>query len=150
MLAFYDNRDEWRRLVANPGLLDPAIEEIIRWTTPVIQFSEATRDCVLRGTGSRRASRCVSSTRRATATRTSSTSRSASASTATRTTTSASAARARRLGAHLARLELRTVFDQIRARLESFERTGKEERVRSSFVGGLRAPITWKLRPAKD
>ena len=54
------------------------------------------------------------------------------------------------LGAHLARLELRTVFDQLRERLESFELAGPVERVRSSFVGGIkRAPIRWKLRPAK-
>ncbi|HXZ85299.1 MAG TPA: cytochrome P450, partial [Myxococcota bacterium] len=51
MLAFNDNPDEWRRLVANPGLLDSAVEEIVRWVTPVIQFTrEATRDVVLRGT----------------------------------------------------------------------------------------------------
>ena len=55
------------------------------------------------------------------------------------------------LGAHLARLELRTVFEQLRERLESFERTGPAERVRSSFVGGIkRAPIRWTLRNAAD
>src|SRR5262245_30644829 len=48
MLAFNENPGEWRRLVANPDLLDPAVEEIVRWTTPVIQFTrEATRDTVL-------------------------------------------------------------------------------------------------------
>jgi cholest-4-en-3-one 26-monooxygenase len=153
MLAFYDNRDEWRRLVANPGLLDPAIEEIVRWTTPVIQFTrEATRDYVLRGTKiAKGESVCLFY---------------ASGNRDEEIFDEPFRFRIDRdpndhvgfgrgehvcLGAHLARLELRTVFDQIRARLESFERTGREERVRSSFVGGIkRAPITWKLRPAKD
>jgi cholest-4-en-3-one 26-monooxygenase len=153
MLAFYDNRDEWRRLVANPDLLDPAVEEIIRWTTPVIQFTrEATRDYVLRGTViAKGESVCLFY---------------ASGNRDEDIFDEPFRFRIDRdpndhigfgrgehvcLGAHLARLELRTVFDQIRARLESFERTGKEERVRSSFVGGIkRAPITWKLRPAVD
>jgi cholest-4-en-3-one 26-monooxygenase len=152
MLAFYDNRDEWRRLVANPGLLDSAIEEIVRWTTPVIQFTrEATRDYVLRGTKiARGESVCLfypSGNRdedvfdepfRFRIDRS--------------PNDHIGFGRGEHvcLGAHLARLELRTVFDQMRERLESFERTGPEERVRSSFVGGIkRAPIRWKLRPAK-
>jgi cholest-4-en-3-one 26-monooxygenase len=152
MLAFYENRDEWRRLVANPGLLDSAIEEIVRWTTPVIQFTrEATRDYVLRGTKiAKGESVCLFY---------------ASGNRDEEIFEEPFRFRIDRepndhvgfgrgehvcLGAHLARLELRTVFDQIRERLESFERTGKEERVRSSFVGGIkRAPIRWKLRPAK-
>jgi cholest-4-en-3-one 26-monooxygenase len=153
MLAFNDNRDEWRRLVANPDLLDPAIEEIVRWTTPVIQFTrEATRDVVIRGTKiAKGESVCLFYP---------------SANRDEEVFDEPFRFRIDRdpndqigfgrgehvcLGAHLARLELRTVFDQLRTRLERFERTGKEERVRSSFVGGIkRAPIEWKLRPAKD
>jgi cholest-4-en-3-one 26-monooxygenase len=153
MLAFHENPDEWRRLVANPELLDPAIEEIVRWTTPVIQFTrEATRDLVLRGTKiAKGESVCLFY---------------ASGNRDEDVFDEPFRFRIDRepndhigfgrgehvcLGAHLARLELRTVFDQIRERLESFERTGKAERVRSSFVGGIkRAPIRWKLRPAQD
>jgi cytochrome P450 len=51
------------------------------------------------------------------------------------------------LGAHLARLELRTMYQQLRERLVSMERTGEVDRVRSSFVGGIkRAPMRWELR----
>jgi len=50
------------------------------------------------------------------------------------------------LGAHLARLELRQAFAQLRERLEHCELTGTIERVRSSFVGGIkRAPMRWRL-----
>jgi cholest-4-en-3-one 26-monooxygenase len=153
MLAFDDNRDEWRRLVAHPGLVDSAVEEIVRWTTPVIQFTrEATRDVVLRGVRiAKGESLCLFY---------------GSANRDEEIFDEPFRFRIDRdpndhvgfgrgehvcLGAHLARLELRTVFDQLRERLEAFERTGKEVRQRSSFVGGIkRAPVRWKLRAAKD
>jgi cytochrome P450 len=54
------------------------------------------------------------------------------------------------LGAHLARLELRTAFGQLRERLEVVELAGRPERAQSSFVGGIkRAPMRWKIRPAR-
>ena len=50
------------------------------------------------------------------------------------------------LGAHLARLELRHAFAQLRERLEHCELAGPVERVRSSFVGGIkRAPMRWRI-----
>jgi cytochrome P450 len=53
------------------------------------------------------------------------------------------------LGAHLARLELRHAFAQLRARLQSCELTGAVERVCSSFVGGIkRAPMRWRIAPS--
>ena len=154
MLAFYDNPDEWRRWSRTRSLLDPAVEEIVRWVTPVIQFTrEATRDYVLRGTKiAKGESVCLfyaSGNRdedifdepfrfRIDRNR--------------RTTTSASAAASTCAWARTWRgSSCAPCSTQIRERLESFERTGPEERVRSSFVGGIkRAPITWKLRPAKD
>ena len=55
------------------------------------------------------------------------------------------------LGAHLARLELRSAFAALASRLEQCELSGPVERVRSSFVGGIkRAPMRWRIRPAAD
>jgi cytochrome P450 len=52
------------------------------------------------------------------------------------------------LGAHLARLELRHAFGQLRERLERFELAGSVERIRSSFVGGIKhVPMRWTIRP---
>lgn len=153
MLAFDDNRDQWRKLVANPGLIDSSVEEIVRWVTPVIQFTrQATRDMEVRGTkipkgdfvclfygSGNRDEEIFDEPFRFEIDRS--------------PNDHVGFGRGEHvcLGAHLARLELRTFFDQLRARLESFERTGPAERVRSSFVGGIkRAPIRWKLRPAKD
>jgi cytochrome P450 len=54
------------------------------------------------------------------------------------------------LGAHLARLELRALFAQLRERLVSIERAGPVARIHSSFIGGVkRAPIRWELRPER-
>jgi cytochrome P450 len=152
MLAFDDSRDQWRKLVANAGLLDPAVEEIVRWVTPVIQFTrQATRDMEVRGVkipkgdfvclfypSGNRDEEIFSDPFTFRIDRT--------------PNDHVGFGRGEHvcLGAHLARLELRTFFAQLRERLESFERTGPAERVRSSFVGGIkRAPIRWKLRPAK-
>ena len=153
MLAFLDAPDQWRKLVKDPGLVDPAIEEIVRWTTPVNQLARtAARDveirgqtirqgqsvCLFYGSGNRdeqlfddpfqfRIDR--------------------------RPNEHLAFGRGEHscLGAHLARLELRCLLEQIRERLESIETAGPALRVRSSFVGGIkRAPIRWKLAPAKD
>lgn len=51
LLAFADNPDQWRRLRDDPTLMGSAVEEILRWTTPVISFMRtATRDVDLGGT----------------------------------------------------------------------------------------------------
>ena len=54
------------------------------------------------------------------------------------------------LGAHLARLELRSLLDELRARIRKDELAGPVERVRSSFVGGIkRVPLRWEVAPAQ-
>jgi cytochrome P450 len=53
------------------------------------------------------------------------------------------------LGANLARLELRVVFRQLAARLREIELAGPVERLRSSFLGGVKhVPIRYRLSPA--
>ncbi len=153
MLAFHEHPDEWRKLVANADLVDPAVEEMVRWVTPVIQFTrQATRDYTIRGTkipkgdsvclfyaSGNRDENIFEEPFRFKIDRS--------------PNDHIGFGRGEHvcLGAHLARLELRTVFAQIRERLEAFERTGPAERVRSSFVGGIkRAPIRWTLRTAAD
>ena len=51
------------------------------------------------------------------------------------------------LGANLARLELQEIFKSLAARLDEVEVAGQVERMHSSFVGGIkRMPIRWRLR----
>jgi cytochrome P450 len=151
MLALLANPAEWAKLRADAGLLDSAVEEIVRWTTPVIQFARtATRDYVLRGTTIRAGeSVCLFYP---------------SGNRDEDVFPDPFAFRIERdpnphiafgmgehvcLGAHLARLELRHAFAQLRARLEECEPAGPVERVRSSFVGGIkRAPMRWRIASA--
>jgi cholest-4-en-3-one 26-monooxygenase len=50
MLAFLEHPWEWQRLRDDPGLMDGAIEEVLRWGTPVMHFRRtATRDVTVRG-----------------------------------------------------------------------------------------------------
>lgn len=53
------------------------------------------------------------------------------------------------LGAHLARMELEAFFRELLPRLESIELAGTPESMATTFVGGLkRMPIRYRVRPA--
>lgn len=151
LLALLDHPGEWAKLRQDAGLLDSAVEEAVRWVTPVIQFARtATEDYPLRGKTIRAGqSVCLFY---------------ASGNRDEEVFEAPFAFRIDRqpnphigfgmgehvcLGAHLARLELRHAFAQLRHRLEACELAGEVARVRSSFVGGIkRAPMRWRLRPA--
>ncbi len=153
LLALIENRDQWNRLKRNPALIKPAVEEIVRWTTPVIQFARtATEDTEIRGRKIKAGeSVCLFYP---------------------------SANRDEEvfdepfkfdigrdpnphiafgigehfcLGANLARLELEVIFRQLVERMEYAEMAGPIERLRSSFVGGIKhMPIKMKINPARD
>jgi len=149
MLALLENPGEWDKLRRHPELLDAAVEETVRWTTPVIQFARtATRDYTLRGTVIRQGqSVCLFYP---------------SANRDEEVFADPFAFRVDRtpnphigfgmgehvcLGAHLARLELRCAFAALLDRLEHCELAGPVARMRSSFVGGIkRAPMRWRIR----
>ena len=138
-------------LLSNPDLVEGAIEETVRWTTPVIQFARtATRDIEVRDKTVREGeSVCLFY---------------ASGNRDEEIFEDPFNFRIDRqpnnhigfgrgehvcLGAHLARLEIRAMYQQLSKRLVSMERTGDPVRVRSSFVGGIkRAPMRWELRNA--
>ena len=51
LLALIEHPEQFERLRREPALLDSAIEEILRWTSPVIHFARTvTRDVEMRGT----------------------------------------------------------------------------------------------------
>ncbi len=50
MLAFFEHPGQWQRLLADPGLIPTAVEEIIRWVSPANMLRRtAVRDTVLGG-----------------------------------------------------------------------------------------------------
>ncbi|MGQ0802365.1 MAG: cytochrome P450 [Actinomycetota bacterium] len=51
VLALIEHPDQYRRLLADPGLLPVAVEEFIRWVTPILNMRRtATRDTEVAGT----------------------------------------------------------------------------------------------------
>jgi cytochrome P450 len=150
LLAFIENPGEFARLKRDPALVDSAVEEILRWTTPVIQFCRTpTEDFELRGQKIRAGeSMCLFYP---------------SANRDEEVFDEPFAFRIDRhpnrhlafgigehfcLGANLARLELRTIFRLLASRLEHVELTGPVQRLRSSFLGGVKhMPIRYRLRP---
>ena len=141
--------DQWERLKHDPSLAPKAAEEIVRWTSPVIQFTRfATADTVLGGQQLREGDILV--------------------------LFYPSAARDEEvferpsvfdigrypnphisfgigehfcLGANLARLELQVMFRQLSQRMELVELAGPTQRMRSSFVGGIKhMPIRYRIR----
>jgi len=50
LLALAEHPDQWRRLRGEPGLVAPAVEEMLRWSSPVASFMRtATRQAELHG-----------------------------------------------------------------------------------------------------
>jgi cytochrome P450 len=152
LLAFIENPGEFERLKRNPALVESAVEEIVRWTTPVIQFCRtSTEDFELRGQKIRAGeSMCLFYP---------------SANRDEEVFDEPFSFRIDRhpnrhlafgigehfcLGANLARLELRTIFRLLADRLEHVELAGPVERLRSSFLGGVKhMPIRYRLRPGR-
>jgi cytochrome P450 len=141
MQALIENPDQMQRLRDEPSLIPTAVDEILRWATPVMHFRRtATRDLELRGQPIREGDKVV--------------------------TWYISANRdeeqfpepyrfdvARKpnehvtfgpggphfcLGAHLAKLETKVLFQELLPRLRSIELTGPVERMRSNFVNGIK------------
>ena len=50
LLAFSENRGEWEKLRDRPELMSDAVEEMLRWVSPIIHFTRmATEDAEVRG-----------------------------------------------------------------------------------------------------
>ena len=147
-LALSENPGELEKLRRDPGLIDSAVEEIVRWTSPVIQFCRTPiEDVEVRGQKIRAGEHlCLFYP---------------SANRDEEVFADPNRFRVDRapnphlgfgigehfcLGANLARLELRELFRQLVPRLRSVELAGPVERVRSSFLGGVkRMPIRYEL-----
>jgi cholest-4-en-3-one 26-monooxygenase len=149
--AFIENPDQWCKLRQSPALLKPAVEEIVRWTSPVIQFARtATQDSELRGckikAGDSLALFYPSANRdeevfedpfRFDITRD------------PNPHLAFGIGEHFCLGANLARLELEGIFRELIRRVEYAEMAGPVVRLRSGFVGGIKhMPVRLKLAPA--
>ena len=151
MLALIEHQDEMRRLQANPGLLKSGVEEILRWTSPIIHFARtATEDCEIRGKQIKEGDALALFY--------------PSANRDEDIFPELFEFRIDRnpnrhlgfgvgehfcLGAHLARLELQIGYKYLLPRIEEIELAGDVSRLHSSLVGGVKhLPIRYKLKSA--
>ncbi|MGH7821566.1 MAG: cytochrome P450 [Candidatus Binatia bacterium] len=143
--------DQLRMLRQDPTLVDNAVDEIIRWVTPVRHFMRhAQQDYVLRGTRIAAGDRLLMSY--LSANRDESVFEEPFRFDVRRRNADEHLAFGIGvhfcLGAHLARMELRAFFRELLPRLDSIELAGAPEYTSSTFVGGpKRVPIRYRLRP---
>ncbi len=151
LLAFIENPHQWILLKHNPGLLLSAVEEILRWTSPVIQFARtAVQDHELHGqkikAGDSLALFYPSANRDDDVFEEPirfDISRDPNLHLAFGTGEHFC------LGANLARLELEVIFRELVKRVDYAELMGPVERLRSSFAGGIKhMPVRLHLSQA--
>jgi cytochrome P450 len=146
MLALMDNPDQRQKLIDNPDLMPLAIEEIVRWTSPVMHFERfATKDTEIRGVKiSEGEDVCLWYP---------------SANRDSDVFDEPDRFRVDRdpnpqiafgkgehfcLGVNLARLELKVMLEELTRRLPDMELAAPVERLRSNFIGGIkRMPVTF-------
>jgi cytochrome P450 len=151
MRAFLENPDQFEKLKRNPALLDSAVEEVVRWSTPVNHMKrKLTRDYELRGQKLRAGESLVMFY--------------GSANRDEEIFEAPFEFRIDRdpnrhlgfgigehfcLGANLARRSQRALFDELVQRMEWAELAGEPEQIHSAFVVGLKKlPMRYRIRPA--
>ncbi len=140
LLAFFEHPEEWERLRGQPELLPTAVEEILRWVSPIIHFTRtATEDCVVRGEKIREGDRVALFF--ASANRDEDVFAQPFEFNVDRKPNHHLAFGSGPhfcMGAHLARVELESVFRQLLDRLASFEVVAPPERLNSAVNGGIK------------
>ncbi|GAA2362547.1 cytochrome P450 [Nonomuraea africana] len=148
MQAFFDHPDQWRRLLDDRSLLEPAVEELVRWATPVMQFRRtATADTTIGDQPIRKGDKVVvfyNAANRDPA-----------------VFPDPDVFDIGRdpnphvgfggggphfcLGAHLARMELRVLFETIARRFPDIAPKGEARRLRSNFINGIKEmPVAFR------
>jgi cholest-4-en-3-one 26-monooxygenase len=141
MQAFFEHPEQWERLKADRTLLDTAADEIVRWTHPVMQFRRtATADTEIRGREIRKGDKVVIFY--------SSANRDEDVFDEPYTFDIARDPNPHIgfggggphfcLGTHLAKLEIKVIFDLLADRLPDIALAGDIKRLRSNFINGVK------------
>jgi cytochrome P450 len=146
--ALLESPDQWQRLSDDPGLVPLAIDEMIRWVSPVKQFMRtATQDTVIRGVPIAAGESVLLSY--PSANRDAEVFENADRFDVGRTPNKHLAFGIGAhfcLGTHLARLEARSLYAELVPRVRSIELAGPAEYMETLFVGGpKRLPIRYKM-----
>jgi len=141
MHALLDHPDQMQKLRDHPELLDPAIEEILRWATPVIHFRRtATADTEVGGQAIAAGDPLVmfyTSANRDEAVFEDPMSFDITRDPNDHIAFGGGGAH-HCLGANLARLELQIIFKELLASTRSITQAGDVERLRSNFINGIK------------
>jgi cytochrome P450 len=150
MLALMENPGELDRLYSDPSLVPAAVEEILRWATPVLMFRRtATRDVEMHGVPIREGDKVAlwyvsanfdedvfADPLRFDVSRT-----------PNDHVSFGGGGPHFCLGAFLARLEIRILLEEILARKVRFEQTAPHVRLRSNFLNGMKSmPVRARRR----
>jgi cholest-4-en-3-one 26-monooxygenase len=148
MLSFIEHPEQMRKLQRNPKLIDSAVEEVVRWTSPIIHFARAAScDYELRGKQIKKGDALALFY--------------PSANRDEDVFDKPDSFLIDRnpnhhlgfgvgehfcLGSHVARLEMAIAYKYLLPRIEEIEVSGHIERLASALVGGVkRLPIRYKL-----
>lgn len=147
MYALLANPDAYRRLRADPGLLDTCVEEMLRWWTPVMNFRRtATRDAGLGGVRIRAGDKAV--VWYAAANRDPAVFADPDRFDPARTPgdhLTFGHGPHFCLGAQLARTQMRAMFRAVLRHLGEVEPAGEPVRLRSNFQNGIKhLPVCWR------
>jgi cholest-4-en-3-one 26-monooxygenase len=141
MLALFEHPDQWARLAADPGLAATAADEIVRWVSPVNLFRRtSTADQVLGGQQIKENDKVVvfySSANRDTSVFPDAEVFDIGRSPNPHIGFGGGGAHFC-LGNHLAKLELRVLFEQLARRYPNLRQTGDARRLRSHFINGIK------------
>ncbi len=141
MAALLDNPDQYRALVENPAMMDDAIEEILRWASPVMFFRRnVTGDCEYHGhelhDGDKISLWYISANRDETVFENPYTFD------ITRNPNPHIAFGGGGphfcLGANLARMEMKIMFEELTRRAPTIDKLGEPVRLRSNFINGIK------------
>ncbi len=141
MLALFEHPEQWDRLVRDPSLASTAADEIVRWVSPVNLFRRtATRDTVIRDRKIKEGDKVVVFY--------SSANRDEEVFSAPSTFDIGRDPNPHIgfggggahfcLGNHLAKLELRVLFEVVARRLPNLRQAGEAKRLRSNFINGIK------------
>ena len=141
MNAFLENPDQYQRLVDDPGLIDSAVEEILRWASPVLYFRRnVTEDLDYKGhqlkAGDKVSIWYVSANRDEDVF--DDPFRFDIARQPNEHVAFGGGGPHFCLGANLARMELKVFFQELTRRVPHVEALGEPVRLRSNFIGGIK------------
>jgi cholest-4-en-3-one 26-monooxygenase len=141
MVAFFEHPEQWQKLRHDRSLLPTAVEEMLRWVTPVMHFRRtAVQDCVLGGEAVQKGDKVVFWH--------------ISANRDEKVFTDPDTFDISRdpnphvafggggphfcLGANLARMEIQVMFDRLLDRVPDIHPDGPADRLRSNFINGVK------------